>query len=151
MQYGLSHERITDMFYSLANEVFGYFNYAGPMPDFAVKKFSIFEPDVGVTNFHTEQDRWLPTKYAQSVHMNIECAEGLYEDEVIGVHLHELAHVVAGLHAGHDDEWLWRCLEIGGVSEPFFIPRRVEGLPYIYRDRWDELLASGRTPTYGYL
>lgn len=130
MKVGFTPQEAYDMFRPLRKEVFSYFNYDRPL-SFGTRpwKSGIFDRGtIAHTDFSEDPETpWNPLKrineYASGIRMSADYLAHLYEDELICVLLHELAHVTAGFSSQHGSEWQRHAAEVGAVPEAHFLIR----------------------------
>jgi hypothetical protein len=66
---------------------------------------------------------------ATGVSINGDVLPWAHEDEVRGIILHEMAHIIAGWDADHDAPWERVCREIGAVPSHFYVLREWRNMP----------------------
>jgi hypothetical protein len=146
MKVGFTPREVYTIYRSLSKEVFNYFDYQYEKPVFRTRTMARHENSIAQTDFGVWA--WLENSPAQLVEFNRIYFPHLYEDELIGTILHELAHVVAGFRAGHTELWSDKAAEVGGHAHPVMVPRNWRNLPLEYQPSVHTLASKNFTPDY---
>ena len=141
MRVGFNGRDAYNMYRSLAKEVLGYYNYDAPTP-----KFRAFDYADTKTKYYAGTQH-IGNSYATTWFVDFEALEArldeppsivtfntpyleyMYEDELIGVIIHELAHVVTGFWTYHGEDWAACSREVGGQDQPILVLRNNDKLP----------------------
>jgi hypothetical protein len=150
MKKGFSKSEVRRYFFGLRNEIFTFYNFEPESPVPLVWNDPIpWDHDY----MYVEYGDDLSTPQYMSI--NEAVLPFLYEDELIGMLLHEWAHVVAGWAAAHGPVWSQTSALVGGHSGELIQLRGAQEYwnaqnpvfrMYVNPPRYD-LMA----PTYGWL
>lgn len=154
MRVGFDGRDAYNMYRPLAKEVLGYYNYEYDTPQF--RAFDYLKGKTPIEGFGVNASTFADTWFANPetreidrdgpaglISFNTAYLPYMYEDELIGIILHELAHVVSGFWAQHNREWAKCSNEVGGHDQPFLIPRLWEKLPEPLAPHWLDVEKTG--------
>lgn len=146
MKVGFCEAEAVGLYNQLSTEAFDIFDYPGRKPKFVVDyPFSslLSNSCIAETNFYPADSiaealfahtmGFQVDKWAYSVRIHPEYLPILHEDELIAVLVHEIAHVVVGLEASHDENWAEANRRLGGYDSPNLLPRLVNLSPTLER------------------
>lgn len=150
MRTGFSKREVYNIYRSLAKELYPAYNYDFPLPKWttcALDGLSAYN-SIAETEFGDPDNFGNLLPYAYIVRMNELWLPHMYEDEIVGCIIHEIAHVVAGFHAGHTDKWSSLAAAMGGHHQQTLLIRNWENLPPRLSTGARMLVETGRQPDY---
>lgn len=137
MRQGFTSGEVLDRMHSLYQPTMDFFGHKQEKPEFFIRNGADpwYVGTMASTSFrprgysHDEDYYGEPTRHATAVVANDVWFPYLYEDELIGVILHELAHVVVGIEEMHGPVWSMAAQEIGGHYQQHIAIRAIRDLP----------------------
>lgn len=151
MTYGFTPRQAYNLYRSIRKEVFPDWGIPPRRIQFSARPFADhgWPPAFGgaaSTLFDLEH----PRKPAYGIVVDGSLLPYMYEDELRGTILHEIAHVIAGWDADHDEEWVYVCRLLDTPPAPELLLREWERVPVDVIDYDPDYLARLKwQPTYG--
>jgi hypothetical protein len=152
---GYTENEVADLWDVVSKDAFKYFGWNRGVD----VHFSKVETDViAYTSFRSNPFDLSPvamiSEHAQHVVFNTTYLPHIFEDEMIGVMLHEIAHAVGPLFDMHYAPWRQRATEIGGCNDEFLFIRNWSKLPHAdlvaSQHRGYKVFYQFETPLEGY-
>lgn len=131
MKVGFTPHEVRRMAKGLTAEAYRFFGETMP-PELTFHVRTIREKRNNASYAFTTfmSNPWLRMEWPDEIVVNANCLPLLYQDEMIGVILHEAAHAIAGLAAQHGREWQEISRALGGHDRVSLLSRN--------HDKWLE-------------
>jgi hypothetical protein len=150
--YGLTPKQTYNMFRDIRKRVFPEWGIPSWAITFSAQPFDKQGMPTGTGGLAaTRFEMANPLKPATGIILDGSVLPWMHEDEVRGVLLHELAHVIAGWDADHDEPWMEVAEYLGSAPTPWILLREWQSIPEDVIDYDPDFIAALEgVPTYGW-
>jgi hypothetical protein len=147
--FGYTPRQVYNIFRSLRKDVFKEFRIPARSIAFTARPYSEWELMKAEWDYSIADTHFNPaTHVPYGISLNMDFMSYAWEDEIRGVILHEMAHVIAGWDADHGPVWAGVAEYIGSVSNPHYLLREWKRMPKILQPSLRQFRVLGG-PTFG--